>query len=54
MNNDNQTSVIANAYLNMLKDRFAPKEEVVAEAPVEETPVEETPAEKTKEEGTPE
>jgi len=49
MNNDNQTSVIANAYLNMLKDRFAPKEEVVDEAPVEETA-----AEETKEEGTPE
>ena len=50
MRNDNKTSIIANAYLDMLKDRFAPKEEVVAETPV----VEETPAEEIKQEDTPE
>ena len=53
MRDDNKTSIIANAYLDMLKDRFAPKEEVVAETPVE-TPVEETPTEEIKQEDTPE
>lgn len=27
MNSDNKTSIIANAYLDMLKDRFAPEQE---------------------------
>jgi hypothetical protein len=49
MRDDNQSSVIANAYLKMLQDRFAPKDEAV----VEETPVvDETPTEEPKEEGT--
>lgn len=33
MRNDNQSSVIANAYLKMLQDRFAPADEVVVETP---------------------
>jgi hypothetical protein len=55
MRSDNKTSVIANAYLNMLQQRFAPveetkDEEVTAEAAEETTEVDPTlSAEQTEE-----
>jgi len=43
MKDDNQTSVIANAYLNMLKDRFAPEQEVTPDENTTAEIAEETP-----------
>ena len=37
MRDDNKTSVIANAYMDMLKDRFAPQEETADEIAETET-----------------
>lgn len=37
MRDDNKTSVIANAYVSMLKDRFAPQEETTDEIAETET-----------------
>ena len=48
MNNDNQTSVIANAYLKMLQDRFAPEQSSTEQPtesvePADDSNTEETP-----------